>query len=78
MYTYALPMGAHGPVYTCTHSFRTRPVSCAFDLAHYGELLDAAVAGGYRFATFDAEPQPQDLFLRHDYTSNKNKQQCDE
>jgi hypothetical protein len=41
-------------------------VSCAFDLVHYGELLDAADAGGYRFAFFDAEPRAGDLFLRHD------------
>jgi len=41
-------------------------VSCAFDLTHYGELLDAAKAGGYRFATFEAEPQPGDVLLRHD------------
>ena len=41
-------------------------MSCAFDLAHYRELLDAAKAGGYRFATFDREPQPGDVFLRHD------------
>jgi hypothetical protein len=41
-------------------------VSCAFDLAHYGELLDAARAGGYRFAFFDREPQPGDVLLRHD------------
>ncbi len=27
-------------------------MSCAFDLGHYRELLDAATAGGYRFATF--------------------------
>jgi hypothetical protein len=39
---------------------------CAFDLAHYGELLDAAAAGGYRWATFDRDPAPGDLFLRHD------------
>lgn len=39
---------------------------CGFDLAHYGELLEAARAGGYRFATFDHEPGPGDLFLRHD------------
>ena len=39
---------------------------CAFDLAHYGEILDAARAGGYRFAFFDHEPEPGDLFLRHD------------
>ncbi len=40
--------------------------ACAFDLDHYRELLDAASAGGYRWATFDAEPQRGDLFLRHD------------
>jgi len=41
-------------------------VSCAFDLAHYRELLDAARAGGYRFAFFDGEPAAGDLLLRHD------------
>jgi hypothetical protein len=41
-------------------------VSCAFDLAHYGELLEAAEAGGYRWATFESEPVAGDLFLRHD------------
>ena len=41
-------------------------MSCAFDLAHYRELLDAAEAGGYRYARFDAEPRPGDLLLRHD------------
>jgi hypothetical protein len=41
-------------------------VSCTFDLEHYRELLEAAKAGGYRFATFEAEPQPGDVFLRHD------------
>jgi hypothetical protein len=41
-------------------------VSCTFDFAHYRELLDAARAGGYRFACFDHEPQPGDLLLRHD------------
>ena len=41
-------------------------MSCAFDLAHYGELLDAAAAGGYRYATFTAEPAAGDLLLRHD------------
>ena len=40
--------------------------SCAFDLAHYRELLDAAEAGGYRYATFEAEPEPGDVLLRHD------------
>jgi hypothetical protein len=41
-------------------------VSCGFDLTHYSELLDAAKAGGYRFATFQVEPQPGDVLLRHD------------
>ncbi len=41
-------------------------MSCAFDLDHYGELLEAAGYGGYRFASFDREPEPGDLFLRHD------------
>ena len=41
-------------------------MSCAFDLAHYRELLDAAKAGRYRFAGFDREPEPGDLILRHD------------
>jgi hypothetical protein len=41
-------------------------MSCAFDLDHYRELLDAAGEGGYRFATFDREPQAGDIFLRHD------------
>ena len=37
-----------------------------FDLAHYRELLDAAAAGGYRFASFEGEPKRGDLLLRHD------------
>jgi hypothetical protein len=41
-------------------------VTCAFDLRHYGELLEAAKAGGYRFASFEESPAPGDLFLRHD------------
>jgi hypothetical protein len=41
-------------------------LSCAFELAHYRELLAAAEAGGYRFAFFDREPQAGDLLLRHD------------
>jgi hypothetical protein len=41
-------------------------LSCAFDLAHYGELLAAARSGGYRFAFFDREPAAGDLLLRHD------------
>ena len=39
---------------------------CAFDLAHYRELLAAAKAGGYRLASFDREPAAGDLLLRHD------------
>jgi hypothetical protein len=41
-------------------------VSCDFSLEHYRELLAAAKTGGYRWATFDARPQPGDLYLRHD------------
>jgi hypothetical protein len=41
-------------------------LSCAFDLDHYGELLAAAEAGGYRFAFFDRPPAAGDLLLRHD------------
>jgi hypothetical protein len=41
-------------------------MTCSFDLAHYRELLDAARGGGYRFRFFDGEPEPGDLFLRHD------------
>jgi hypothetical protein len=41
-------------------------VSCVFDLAHYRELLEAAKAGGYRFAMFEAEPEAGDVLLRHD------------
>jgi hypothetical protein len=41
-------------------------VSCRFDLAHYRELLEAAKAGGYRWAGFDRAPEPGDLLLRHD------------
>ena len=39
---------------------------CDFRLDHYRELLEAARAGGYRWAAFDHEPAPGDLFLRHD------------
>ena len=39
---------------------------CAFDLAHYRELLDAAQAGGYDWASFDRHPRKGDIFLRHD------------
>jgi len=41
-------------------------VSCSFDLAHYRELLEAARAGGYRFARFGEGPEQGDFFLRHD------------
>ena len=41
-------------------------MSCSFDLDHYGELLEAARAGGYRFAFFDREPAAGDVLLRHD------------
>jgi hypothetical protein len=41
-------------------------VKCSFDLDHYRELLEAAQRGGYTFARFDRDPQPGDLFLRHD------------
>jgi hypothetical protein len=39
---------------------------CDFSLRHYAELLDAAQAGGYRWAFFDHEPKTGDVFLRHD------------
>jgi hypothetical protein len=39
-------------------------MSCDFTLAHYRELLEAA--DDYEWATFDREPRPGDLFLRHD------------
>ena len=41
-------------------------MACRFDLEHYRELLEAAKAGGYRFAFFDGDPEPGDLLLRHD------------
>jgi hypothetical protein len=41
-------------------------VNCRFDLGHYRELLDAAQAGGYRFAFFDRPPEPGTVLLRHD------------
>jgi hypothetical protein len=43
-------------------------MSCAFELDHFRELLDAAKAGGYRFAFFDRDREPErgDLLLRHD------------
>lgn len=41
-------------------------MSCSFDLEHYGEILEAARAGGYHFAHFGNDPERGDLFLRHD------------
>jgi hypothetical protein len=41
-------------------------VTCDFSLMHYGELLEAAKDGGYRWAGFDAAPEAGDLILRHD------------
>jgi hypothetical protein len=41
-------------------------MNCAFDLAHYRELLRAARVGGYSWAGFDRPPQAGDLILRHD------------
>ncbi|HEY8030063.1 MAG TPA: hypothetical protein VIE38_11190 [Gaiellaceae bacterium] len=38
--------------------------ACAFDLAHYRELLGAA--RDYTWASFDREPTAGDVFLRHD------------
>ena len=39
---------------------------CAFSLTHYREILEAAKAGGYRFAGFDRPPSEGDLIIRHD------------
>jgi len=41
-------------------------MSCSFELEHYREILEAARAGGYRFARFGDGPERGDLFLRHD------------
>jgi hypothetical protein len=41
-------------------------VTCSFDLEHYGELLEAARAGGYRFGRFEGDPEPGHVYLRHD------------
>ncbi len=38
----------------------------SWNLDAYGAMLDAAVRGGYRFVHFDHEPQPGEIFLRHD------------
>jgi hypothetical protein len=41
-------------------------MTCAFDLEHYVEILEAAQAGGYQFGFFDREPEPGTVLLRHD------------
>ena len=41
-------------------------MTCSFDLTHYAEILEAARAGGYRFAFFDTAPEPGTVILRHD------------
>jgi hypothetical protein len=41
-------------------------MSCAFDLEHYADLLDAIAAGGYRYAGFEYEPAPGTVLIRHD------------
>ncbi len=41
-------------------------MSCSFDLTHYAEVLEAAKAGGYRFAAFGAGPERGEIYLRHD------------
>ncbi|CAA9517803.1 MAG: hypothetical protein AVDCRST_MAG79-17 [uncultured Thermoleophilia bacterium] len=38
----------------------------AFDLAAYARILEAARSGGYRPSTFDRDPEPGVVFLRHD------------
>ena len=58
--------GWEGLCYWNTSSPARYVLSCAFDLDHYLELLDAAKAGGYRFAFFEDAPREGDLLLRHD------------
>ena len=41
-------------------------MSCAFDLPHYRDLLEAAKDGGYRFAFFEGSPEDGTVLLRHD------------
>jgi hypothetical protein len=41
-------------------------MSCEFSLTHYRQLLRAARDGGYRWAGFDAPPEPGVVILRHD------------
>src|SRR5262245_20035036 len=51
---------------TAWRGMAAEDATCGFSLTHYRKLLDAAKAGGYRFAGFDREPEPGDLILRHD------------
>jgi hypothetical protein len=41
-------------------------MSCRFDFDHYREIIEAARAGGYRFAFFDRPPEAGTVILRHD------------
>jgi hypothetical protein len=41
-------------------------VSCAFDLDHYRDLLDAIERGGYSLVFFDHQPEDGEVLLRHD------------
>ena len=41
-------------------------MSCGFELGHYGEIVAAALAGGYRFAHFEGAPTDGSVILRHD------------
>jgi hypothetical protein len=41
-------------------------MTCAFDLRHYRELLEAAKQGGYRSGFFEEGPESGLLILRHD------------
>ena len=41
-------------------------MTCDFSLDHYRDLLRAAREGGYRWAGFDAPPEPGVGILRHD------------
>ena len=48
-------------------------MSCAFDLEHYRELLEAAKAGGYRFAFFEGAPKDGDLSSATTSTSRSTR-----
>ena len=41
-------------------------MSCAFELDHYSELLEAAKRGGYAFGSFEGTPTFGHVYLRHD------------